>query len=128
MAGTIHTVTLNPAGGAPETEVIFGQAQIGVYRCFLWDNQAKNPQPVAHGNNVDGLPDKFSLGVAAGALAGRYFSVESVIQTATTEPGQLYSLTVLIRQDGNVVPGGLIQESGQFSTNTTTLFDFMRFS
>ena len=113
MPSTVQSVTLNPAGGIPEVEVIFGQAQIGVYRSFLWDNQANNPQPLAHGNNVDGLPDKFSVGVAASALTGRYLSVEAVIQTATSAPGQLYSITVLIRQDGNVVPGGLIQDTGQ---------------
>jgi hypothetical protein len=124
----IPTATLNPAGGIPEVEVIFGQAQIGVYRAFLWDNHAANPQELAHGNNVDGLPDKFSVGVAAAALSGRYVSVEAVIQTATSTPGQLYSLKVLIRQDGAVVPGGLIQESGQFATNSVSLFEFARFA
>ena len=128
MAGTVQTVTLNPAGGIPEVEVIFGQAQIGVYRSFLWDNQGNNPQPLAHGNNVDGLPDKFSIGVAAAALSALYLSVEVVIQTATSAPGQLYALTVLIRQEGAVVPGGLIQENGQFTANTVSLFEFARFA
>lgn len=128
MGSTIATVTLDPAGGIPEVEVIFGQAQVGVYRSFLWDNQANNPQPIAHGNNVDGLPDKFSVGVAASALSGRYVSVEAVIQTATSAAGQLYSLTVLIRQDGNVVPGGLIQDNNQFTSNSVSLFEFARFA
>ncbi len=127
MASTIASVTLNPAGGIPEIEVIFGQAQVGVYRSFLWDNQGNNPQALAHGNNVDGLPDKFSIGVAASGLSGRYVSVEAVIQTATSAAGQLYSMTVLIRQDGNVAPGGLIQDNGQFTSNTVALFEFARF-
>lgn len=128
MGSTISAVTLNPAGGIPEIEVIFGQAQVGVYRSFLWDSQANNPRSLAHGNNVDGLPDKFSIGVAASALSGQYVSVEAVIQTATSSPGQLYSMTVLIRQDGNVVPGGLIQDNGQFTSNTVALFEFARFA
>lgn len=128
MPSTIASLALNPAGGIPEVEVIFGQAQVGVYRCFLWDSSGNNPQPLAHGNNVDGLPDKFSVGVAANALSGRYLSVETVIQTATSAPGQLYSLTVLVRQDGSVVPGGLIQENGQFTSNTVSLFEFARFA
>jgi hypothetical protein len=128
VPSTVQSVTLNPAGGIPEVEVIFGQAQIGVYRSFLWDNQANNPQALAHGNNVDGLPDKFSVGVASNALTGRYVSVEAVIQTATSAPGQLYSVTVLIRQDGSVVPGGLLQDNGQFSSNTISLFEFARFA
>jgi hypothetical protein len=127
MASTVASVSLNPAGGIPEVEVIFGQAQVGVYRSFLWDNQGNNPQPIAHGNNVDGLPDKFSVGIAAAALSGLFLSVEAVIQTATSAPQQLYSITVLIRQDGNVVPGGLIQENGQFSSNSVALFEFARF-
>jgi hypothetical protein len=128
MASTVPTVTLNPAGGIPDVEIIFGQAQVGVYRSFLWDGQASNPAPLAHGNNIDGLPDLSSIGVAATALSGRYLSVEAVIQTATSQPGQLYSLTVLIRQDGAVVPGGLIQDSGQFVGNTVSLFEFARFA
>jgi hypothetical protein len=128
MPGTIQSAGLNPAGGIPEVEVIFGQAQIGTYRSFLWDTSASNPQQLAHGNNVDGLPDKFTVGVAANALPGRYVSVEAVIQTATSAPGQLYSLTVLIRQDGNVVAGGLIQDTGQFTSNTIALFEFARFA
>lgn len=128
MAATIQSVTLNPAGGIPQVEVIFGQAQVGVYRSFLWDDHANNPQPLAHGNSADGLPDKFSVGVAANALTGLYVSLEAVIQTATSAPGQLYSLTVSIRQDGNVVPGGLIQENGQFTSNTVSLFEFARFA
>jgi hypothetical protein len=128
VAQTIQTVTLNPAGGIPEVEVIFGQAQVGVYRSFLWDAQASNSAPLAHGNNVDGLPDLFSVGVAATALSGRYVSVEAVIQAPTTTPGQLYSLTVLIRQDGAVVPGGLIQDTGQLVSSTVSLFEFARFA
>lgn len=128
MGSTIASVTLNSAGGIPEVEVIFGQAQVGVYRSFIWDIQGNNPQSIAHGNNVDGLPDKFTVGIAAGALSGRYLSVEAVIQTATSAPGQLYSITVLIRQDGNVVPGGLIQDNGQFTSNTVALFEFARFA
>jgi hypothetical protein len=128
MGSTIAAVTLDPAGGIPEVEVIFGQAQVGVYRSFLWDNQGNNSQPIAHGNNVDGLPDKFSVGVAASALSGRYVSVEAIIQTATSVAGQLYALTVLIRQDGNVVPGGLIQDNGQFTSNSVSLFEFARFA
>jgi len=127
MGSTIASLTLNPAGGIPEVEVIFGQAQVGVYRSFLWENQGNNPQPLAHGNNVDGLPDKFSVGAAPGTLSGRFLSVEAVIQTASSAAGQLYSITVLIRQDGNVVPGGLIQENGQFTSNTVPLFEFARF-
>lgn len=128
MSSTIRSATLNPAGGIPEIEVIFGQAQIGVYRSFLWDNQANNSQQLAHGNNVDGLPDKFSVGVAASALSGLYISVEAIIQTATIAPNQLYSITVLIRQDGNVVAGGLVQDAGQFSSNTISLAEFVRFA
>ena len=124
----VQIVTLNPAGGIPEVEVIFGQAQVGVYRAFLWDTQASNSSPLAHGTNIDGLPDKFSVGVAASALSGRYVSVEAVIQTAGSAPGQLYSLTVLIRQDGVLAPGGQIQDNGPFQSNTVSLIEFARFA
>jgi hypothetical protein len=128
MANVIHDVTLNPAGGAPEIEVLFGQAQVGVYRAFLWDTQAKNSTPLHHGNNVDALLDKFPVGVPASALTGRFASVEAVNQTATPQAGQLLSMTVRVRQDGGVVPGGLIQENGQFTSNTVSLFEFVRFA
>lgn len=35
MAATNASVTLNPAGGMPEVEVVFGQVQVGFYRSFL---------------------------------------------------------------------------------------------
>ena len=124
----VQAVTLNPAGGVPEVEVIFGQAQVGVYRAFLWDNAASSSTPLAHGTNVDGLPDIFSVGVPANALSGRYLSVEAVIQPPANTPGQLYSMTVLIRQDGAVVTGGQILDNGQFTSNSAALFEFARFA
>ncbi|MBK8595339.1 MAG: hypothetical protein IPP07_31100 [Holophagales bacterium] len=121
-------VSLNSTGGIPEVEVIFGQAQLGVYRCFLWDAGASNPKLLGHGNNVDGLPDRFSVGLAPTSLSGHYLSVEAVIQSPSNASGQLYSLTVLVRQDGGTVPGGLLQDNGQLASQAISLVKFVRFA
>jgi hypothetical protein len=55
-------------------------------------------------------------------------SEEAIIQTETTAPRQLFALAVLISQEGNVVSGGLIQDIGQFTSNTVTVFEFARFA
>src|SRR5438132_1238371 len=109
---SIRTVTLSSAGQPPEVEILFGQAQVGNYRCFLWDTKGENSKQIAHGNNIDPVPDRFPLGVSAKGLDKQIFSCESIIQAPSPGPGQIYSLFILFRQDGNVLADGVIQETG----------------
>jgi hypothetical protein len=130
MPATIHEVKLNPTGNVPDVEVIIGQAQIGAFACFLWDTQGANPQLLFRGNSLNGLPDRFPVGVAAKDLTGKYLSWEVGIKSPSSSPGELFSLIITIRQSGDVVPGGLIEESGAFdqnSSNAKGIVEFARF-
>lgn len=123
----IRIVKLSSAAGPPEVEIIFGQAHVGSYRCFLWDKNGENSQEIAHGNNVDPLPDKFSLGLSATDLNQRIFSCEAIISAPSSGPGQLFSLTILFRQDGIVVSNGMIQHNGALD-DSKALVEFVRFT
>lgn len=131
MPAGVHEVTLDPNGAIPEVEVIIGQAQVGAYECYLWDTDGANPNLLFKGGSLNGLPDKFSVGVAPATLAGHYLSWEVVIKSPSSSSGELYSLIITIRQNGIVVQGGLIEDSGAFdadSNNNKGLVEFARFS
>ncbi len=128
MPGSIPQIGLDPAGPQPEIEVIFGQAQLGSYRCFLWDQNAANPQEIRHGNNIDSIADKFPIAqLAAASLPHCFLSWELLMQAPDPSPGQLYHVTVIVRQAGNVVSGGVLQDSGPFQSNTKSVVLFARF-
>jgi hypothetical protein len=130
MPATIHAVTLDPGGAIPDVEVIIGQAQVGAFECYLWDTQGTNPQLLFRGNSLNGLPDQFSVGIAAANLSNRYLSWEVARKSPSSNAGELFSLIITIRQAGNVVQGGLIEESGAFdqgSSNTKGIVEFARF-
>ena len=122
---SVKNVQLRRDGGTPEVEFIFGQAQVGVYRSYLWDEN-NVPEKVGHGNNTDDVIDRYPLR-APGELEGRTLSWEVTIQAPSAAPGQLYSLSVIIRQDGAVARGGAIQEAGPMSDSTKAVIGFARF-
>ena len=92
-----HTAQLNSSGGIPELEIRFGDANIGVYRIFRWD---ANRRPTE---------------VSSLSLEAVTISYEAVIQSPRSGPGQPYSMFILIRQDGETVPGGAISEVGKLN-------------
>lgn len=107
-------VTLDPAKGHATVEILFGNAHAGHYRCFLWNRDGTNPVPVAHGDNLDGIVDVFTLTDAPLALHDKIISVETLVQAAEVKPGQVYTVTISVRQAGSVCPGGLVEEAGVF--------------
>ena len=120
-------VRLNADGGAPDVEVAFGQAQIGNYACHRWrDPASTTSETIAHGNNVDDLPDQFSLKDRPAALRGNVLGFSILIQAASPGPGQLYSYTIVIRQDGQVVPGGSIRRTGSLGESALAFLEYVR--
>lgn len=105
-------VRLSKGAGAPEIEIIIGQAQWGSYSIYLWDQNGLNPDVVGTGINVDQIPDKFTVQKALAALNGAIISWEVSIAAFSSSPGQLYAVTIRITQKGSVVPGGEIVNSG----------------
>ncbi len=122
----IDEILLDAAKGQPTVEIIFGQAHVGNYRFFLWDETGHNPQPLAHGTNVDQVVDTFAVPVGPPALNKQILSFEGIVQAAEARAGNVYSVTVTVRQDGAVCPGGVIQETGAFN-DVKALLGFRRF-
>jgi hypothetical protein len=123
----LTTVTVAPQGGTVSVEVIFGFANIGIYRLFSWDATNKSTQ-IAEGNNVDKEPDSHDVPTAPSQLTTIQLSFEAKVQSPSSTPGQMYSLFVLVRQDGKIVPNGSIEQSGALPPGAVkTLFGFIRF-
>ena len=126
MAIPLSVVRLDPAQGVPTVEIIFGQAHVGNYRMFLWDPSGKNPELLAHGNNIDDVLDTFTMPTDPPGLDGFILSYEVIVQAAEARDGQIYSITITIRQGGSVVDGGVIQETGSFN-DVKSVIGFRRF-
>ena len=104
MADT-QTVHINRSGGIPEIEIQFGDANIGVCRLYRWDsNQRSVP--------LGGAPGSVSLGLPAGELGGKTVGYEALIQSSESGSQLPYSMLLLVRQDGEIVPQGSLWEHG----------------
>ena len=112
MPGNNLTVRIDPAGAPPQLEIRFGDANIGVYRLFRVDAGGP-PQLLAHGSSLDNRAGSVPLGQQASQLPGATLSYEAVIQSAGIGPGEPYSLSVRILQDG--APVGVHWEAGKLN-------------
>ena len=126
MAQRLETITLQANNGNPAVEIIFGHAHVGNYRCFLWDQNGKSPIQLAHGNNVDDVWDTFVIDNNPDYLADRVFSYELTIQAAESKPGQIYSVTITVRQQGSVCQGGVIHDTGSLD-DVKSIIGFRKF-
>lgn len=106
------TIQLQVDGGTPTVEISFGHAHVCNYTCYLWDQNGEDYTKLAHGNNVDKLKDTFHMEYEPNYLNGLIFSYEALIQAAENRPGQQYSLTITVRQQGDVCKDGVIQDTG----------------
>jgi hypothetical protein len=126
MPKALAVVGLDRTKGNPSVEVIFGHAALGTYRVFLWDAAGKNPSLLAHGNNIDEVVDMFEIAKSPEELDGSILSYELIVQAPEPKDGQMYSVTISVRQEGNVCDGGLIQETGTFN-DVKSIIGFRRF-
>jgi hypothetical protein len=127
MAIDIPVIRLGRGNGRPTVEIIFGNAHLGNYRCFLWDAAGKNPVLIAHGNNIDDVLDAFDIQRNPVDLDECILSYELIVQAAAAKAGQIYSVTITVRQQGQVCDGGLIQETGIFE-DVKSIIGFRRFA
>jgi hypothetical protein len=123
----VKVLKLQAAGSDPEMEILFGQAQLGIYRAFRWDAKAANPVQIGFGNNIDDLSDRFPVGLTAPNLDQCYATWEAIVEPPSSADGQLYSVFVTFRQDGNVLPDGLFQYTGKLSGDAKAITGSVRF-
>jgi hypothetical protein len=121
-----NIVQLNANGPVPQIELKFGFAQFAKYRIFLFDQNGKNPVEVAHGINVDTIPDKFPIGTSVAALDGRFITWQAVIASPTGGAGQQFSQAATFTQGASICPSSPFKQSGPLN-NTVTTFDMAKF-
>jgi hypothetical protein len=127
-ATLIHDIALDRDGVDPTIEVRFGHAQVGNYSCYLWDTIAATQAiKLAHGNNLDNLPDVFSVPFPAASLTGKLLGFSLLIQSLSSQPGQLYSVTITVRQGAAIA--GLVEDAYPFppGSGAVALLRYLRF-
>ena len=106
------TATLQRNGAAVGVRVIFGQAQHGTYTIQLFDPTGRRQLAVETGVNTDGVPDEFTLAPAPAELDQHLLQWSGAVDAFTSDPGQRFSVTVEVLQNGQTVAGGRVQKTG----------------
>jgi hypothetical protein len=126
VAIELPVIGLDPARGRASVEIIFGEAHLANYRFFLWDPGGKDPVQLAHGNNIDDVLDTFEIEKEPAELEECILSYEIIVQAAEARDGQVFSVTIMVRQEGQVCGGGVVQETGTFR-DVKSIIGFRRF-
>ena len=121
-----NLVLLKRDGSIPQIELTFGFAQFAKYRILLWDTQGQNPAEVAHGINIDAIPDKFPVGSSVAELDGRFITWQAVIASPTGGPGQQFSQKATFTQNDATCANSPFAQAGPLN-NTITTFDQAKF-
>jgi hypothetical protein len=108
----IPVATLDPAGGAPEVEIVVGHLHTADYQFLLFDTHGANPVPIGtppdgKGKTGDPEPDRFALPGAVPALHRRTIfwqaGLASFLNEGATQP---FQVTVRVLQDGKILATG----------------------
>jgi hypothetical protein len=121
-----NIVFLKRNGSIPQIELTFGFAQFAKYQIFLFDVQGRNPVAIAHGINIDRIPDKFPIGSSVAALDGCFVTWQAVIASPTGGPGQQFSQKAIFTQDDVTCLNSPFTQTGPLD-NTITTFDQTKF-
>jgi hypothetical protein len=98
-----QTVRLK-SGSAPQLNVTFGQAHIGLFSIAVWNPGANHWDPLFVKPNVN-APDTYQFPSVASCI-GKVIKIAAYEQSAATGAGVHFSVTVQILQDGTVADGG----------------------
>ena len=108
-----NLVRFSTNGGTPEIELEFGFAQFAQYRIFLWDITGKTPTEIAHGVNVDDVPDKFPIKEPVASLNNRFITWQAVIASPDGAAGQQYSMKATFTQGGSACADSPFMKAGK---------------
>ena len=92
--------------GEIEIEIVIGQNKTGKVNFVLFDKQGVN---LEHGSGNKSV-NKFDLVSALSDLDGALLTWDAIIN-GKNKPGQKWSVTMTIRQGGQVIKGGVIPNS-----------------
>lgn len=103
-------------GGGPVTvSITFGQAQHAKYTIQLFDPAGSSELARLSGINTDQEPDEFTLQGAPDHLDQHMLQWSGLVSSFSPAPGQQFSVTVDVSQNGAPVPGGRVVRTGPLS-------------
>ena len=118
-----NIIKLKKTHGSPTVEIIIGRANFGTYKVKLWDKDGSNPKLIGTGFNDDAIDDEHSIN-GFGSINGKFLSWKATTAKPDNTSSARYGVTVLIRQKGKTVEGGLYQYSGKLKKNYITVGGF----
>lgn len=113
------------SGGEVSIEVVVGEQAWGTYKIKLWDKDSKDPKTVGNGFSGDQISDEHSVGKPTATLNGRYLTWKIRVASFSDSGTSNLSATVLIRQGGSTVDGGVFPYTGQYE-GVKTVGGFVR--
>lgn len=102
-------------GGQLEVEVVVGQRNGGRFIIVLFDEHGHNLQQIRGRVDTD-EPTNFLLNSSPTILDNALLMWNIRIQSSNNKPNQLWSVTLIIRQDDEPIEGGVITDRGTFQT------------
>lgn len=113
---SVPVATIASAGGPVTLGISFGQAQHGKYTIQLFDPGGTTELVRQSGVNTDAIADQFTLQATPAQLDGQLVQWSGLISAFSPAPGQQFSLTFDVTQNGVGVPGGRVPRAGALNT------------
>jgi hypothetical protein len=108
----MRTITISSQGDIPTAHVIIGHAQFGKFAINLFNTNQTFIRRIALSSTPQSDAEFFNID-ASSALDGKILGWDTVTAPFTSSPGQFFSITMEIRQNGLVVAA--FTDEGAFS-------------
>lgn len=113
---TVPVATIASAGGPVTVGISFGFAQHGKYTIQVFDPGGTTELVRQSGVNTDAIPDQFTLQATPAQLDGQLLQWSGLVSAFSPAPGQQFSVTFDVSQNGVGVPGGRVPRTGALNT------------
>jgi hypothetical protein len=105
-------------GGPLEVEIVIGQIKRGDFEIVLFDRNDSNPILVGKNRNGREISYKYLIERPLNELDGSLLMWDVIIGASTTGSAQTWSITLIIRQNGQAIEDGVITNRGEFEIIT----------
>jgi hypothetical protein len=99
--------------GTLQVEILVGQAHFGTYDVYLWESDGKSKKRLGEGVNADDIPDIIEIPGSPTTNEGRILHWRIRVAALSAGARQPYSVTVIVRQAGATLPGGVFPWTGE---------------
>lgn len=122
----VHQIKVDPKGTPVEMEMFIGEEQVGAFEVSLYDENGHSLGLIMKDTNVPTNPPPFPVSSDAITLIGQHIGWNIVVAPVGDRQDQQYYTRTTFRQNGDVIPGGDVERSGEL-TEEHSLFGFARF-